>query len=261
MPWMPILASEHGGTIDLVLVLIHLVMLAALLLWGGFFAYSVVRFRRAKQPNADYDGLKSRIPYVAVALMALVEGVILVAISFPFWEEHVVAGAERAENPFEVRVLGQQFQWTVHYPGADGQFGRTLPELVEELDNPVGLDPTDPFSDDDIVARNMLYVPVNRPVVVHLSSKDVIHSFALPEFRVKQDAIPGMRIPVTFTATMTTAELREMTGNDRRDFEIACAQLCGLGHFQMRGFVRVVQQDEFDAWYQNRLEIKREYED
>lgn len=261
MPWMPILASEHGDTIDLVILLTHLVMLAAFVAWGGFFAFAVFRFRGSKNPAADYDGLKSRLPYVAVALMAIAEGVILLAVSFPFWDSHVVAGAERAENPFEVRVLGQQFQWNIHYPGKDSEFGRTAPELVDELENPVGLDSSDPLGEDDITARNMLYVPVNRPVVVYVSSKDVIHSFNLPEFRVKQDAIPGMRVPLTFTATMTTAELRELTGNDRRDFEIACAQLCGLGHFQMRGFVRVVEQSEFDEWYENRLEIKREYGD
>lgn len=261
MPWMPILASEHGGTIDLVILLIHVVMLVAFIAWGGFFAFAVFRFRRSRQPKADYDGLKSRVPYVAIGLMALVEGIILLTISFPFWESHVVAGAENAENPFEVRVLGQQFQWNVHYPGKDGQFGRTDPTLVDEMENPIGLDDRDPLGEDDVTARNMLYVPVNRPVVVHLSSKDVIHSFNLPEFRVKQDAIPGMRVPVTFTATMTTDQLRELTGNDRRDFEIACAQLCGLGHFQMRGFMRVVEADAYEAWYENRLEIKREYGD
>lgn len=261
MPFLPILASEHGGTIDLVIVLIHVVMLLAFIAWGGFFAYAVFRFRKSKNPSANYDGLKTKAPYIAVAAMALAETVILVTISFPFWEEHVVAGAERAQNPFQVRVLGQQFQWNIHYPGKDGQFGRTDPFLVDELDNPVGLDPSDPLGEDDITARNMLYVPLNRPVVVYVSSKDVVHSFNVPEFRVKQDAIPGMRIPVAFTATMSTAELRELTGDDRRDFEIACAQLCGLGHFQMRGFVRVVEQAEFEEWYENRLEIKREYSD
>ena len=155
----------------------------------------------------------------------------------------------------------QQFQWNVHYPGLDGAFGRTNPALVDELDNPVGLDKDDPLGEDDVTSRNMLYVPVNRPVVVQVSSKDVIHSFNLPEFRVKQDAIPGMRVPVLFTPTMTTKALREMTGDDKRDFEIACAQLCGLGHFQMRGFVRVVEQGEYEEWYENRLEIKREYGD
>lgn len=261
MPGMPILASEHGSTIDLVVLLTHVVMLIAFLAWGGFYAAALIKFRRSKNPAADYDGLKSKAPYVAIGLMALAEGIILLAISFPFWDDYIVEGAERVEDPFEVRVLGQQFQWNVHYPGKDGQFGRTDPALVDELDNPVGLDDSDPLGEDDITARNMLYIPVNRPVVAHISSKDVIHSFNLPEFRVKQDAIPGMRVPVAFTATMTTAQLRELTGNDRRDFEIACAQLCGLGHFQMRGFVRVVEPAEFDEWYENRLEIKREYSD
>jgi cytochrome c oxidase subunit 2 len=258
---MPILASEHGGTIDLVILLIHLVMLAAFIAWGTFFVVSIVKFRRSKHPKADYDGLKSRLPYVAIAVMAFAEAVVLLAISLPFWHHYIVSGAEHTENPFEVRVIAQQFQWNIHYPGEDGAFGRTDPALVDELDNPVGLDSEDPLGEDDVTARNMLYIPVNRDVVVYVSSKDVIHSFNLPEFRVKQDAIPGMRVPITFKATMTTDELRAQTGNDRRDFEIACAQLCGLGHFQMRGFVRVVEQGAYDEWYENRLEIKREYGD
>ncbi len=261
MPYLPILASDQGGTIDYVILLIHIVMGISLLGWGAFFVYPLVRFRQSKNPKANYDGLKSKLPFVAIAVMALVEAVILLAVSLPYWEHHVVAGAEHAENPFEVRVIGQQFQWNIHYPGLDAVFGQTDPTLVDELDNPVGLALDDPAGEDDITTRNMMYVPVNRDVVVHLSSKDVIHSFFVPEFRVKQDAIPGMRVPMTFTPTMTTDELRSVTGIDTRDFEIACAQLCGLGHFQMRGFVRVVEQEAFDAWYQNRLEIKREYAD
>lgn len=261
MPGMPLIASEHGGTIDYVILLIHVLMLVALLAWGGFFVFALFKFRRKKHPVADYDGLKSKWPYIAIGAMAVAETILLIGISLPFWHTQIVAGAQFAENPFEVRVIGQQFQWNIHYPGNDGVFGRTSPDLVDELDNPVGLDNDDPAGEDDITTRNMLYVPLNRDVIAHVSSKDVIHSFNLPEFRVKQDAIPGMRVPVTFTPTMSTEELRERTGIETRDFEIACAQLCGLGHFQMRGFVRVVSEAEFATWYENRLEIKREYGD
>ena len=98
----------------------------------------------------------------------------------------------------------------------------------------------------------LLRVPVDRPVVVHLTTKDVIHSFSLPEFRVKQDVIPGMSIPVHFTPTMTTAALRETTGNSRRTFEIVCAQLCGLGHYNMKGLMFVETQEEVQDWLSKR---------
>ena len=101
---------------------------------------------------------------------------------------------------------------------------------------------------DDVTTLNQLYLPANRPVIVKLRSKDVIHSFNVPEFRVKQDAIPGLTIPIWFIPNVTTAEMRARSGNPEFQYEIACAQLCGLGHFRMRGFVTVETPDEFQKW-------------
>ena len=134
-----------------------------------------------------------------------------------------------------VRIVAEQFAWNVHYPGADGQFGRTDPALIDPA-NPLGLDRRAPYAADDVVKVNQVAVPINRPVVVQLSAKDMIHSFGVPAMRVKQDAIPGMMIPVWFTPTV------------RGDFDIACSQLCGLGHYRMRGVVKVMTSDEFQAW-------------
>ncbi len=101
---------------------------------------------------------------------------------------------------------------------------------------------------DDVTTVNQLYLPVDKPVLIYLSSKDVIHSFALPEMRVKQDAIPGLRFPVWFKPTVTTAEMRQTKGKDDFNYEIACAQLCGNGHSRMRGFYTILPQEEYDAW-------------
>ena len=123
----------------------------------------------------------------------------------------------------------------MHYPGPDGKFGRRDIKLVA-AENPIGLDRTDPDAKDDVTMINQLNLPVDKPILVHLSSKDVIHSFGLIEMRVKQDAIPGMDIPVWFIP------------NKIGEFEIACSQLCGLGHYRMRGFVSVKSQGDYDAW-------------
>jgi len=144
-------------------------------------------------------------------------------------------------------VIGEQFAWNVHYPGPDGKFGRTRPELVS-ADNPIGLDRRDPDAKDDVTTINQLNLPVGRPVLVRLSTKDVIHSFGLYEMRVKQDAIPGMSIPVWFIPTVTTAEMRQRLGKSDFDYEITCSQLCGLGHFRMRGFVTIQSEAEYRAW-------------
>jgi cytochrome c oxidase subunit II len=134
-----------------------------------------------------------------------------------------------------VRVVGEQFSWNIHYPGPDRKFGRTDISKVT-ADNPLGLDRADPAAKDDITTINQLYLPVDRPALVHLSSKDVIHSFGLYEMRVKQDAVPGMSIPVWFVPTRTG------------DYEITCSQLCGLGHFRMRGFITIQSDAEFKKW-------------
>jgi cytochrome c oxidase subunit 2 len=127
-------------------------------------------------------------------------------------------------------------------------FGRTDIKLIDLQLNALGLDRSDPNAKDDVTTVNQLYLPVNRPVIVRLRSKEVIHSFGVPEFRVKQDAIPGLTIPIWFIPTITTADMRTQTGNPQFQYEIACAQLCGLGHARMRGFVTVQSAEEFQKW-------------
>jgi len=254
----PLLASQHGGRIDDFIVFLHVVMLLAFTGWGAWYLTALVRFRKKRNPRADYQGIGNRLPFIPIAVMAIAEFLLLFGFALPFWHEHVVSASDEPDA-FEVRVIGQQFQWNVHYPGPDGVFGRTDPALVDDVLNGIGLDKDDPAGKDDIATLNQLHLPVGVPVRVYLNSKDVIHSFFLPEFRVKQDAVPGMRIPVKFTPTMTTAEFREQTGNPERDFQIACAQLCGINHYTMRGFVTVETREEFDAWYAAQLEQKNQY--
>jgi cytochrome c oxidase subunit 2 len=122
--------------------------------------------------------------------------------------------------------------------------------------NPLGLDRNDPDGKDDITTINQLNLPVDRPVLVHLSSKDVIHSFSLYEMRVKQDAIPGLQIPVWFIPTVTTAEMRQKIGKADFDYEIACSQLCGLGHFRMRGFMTIQSAADYQKWMADQVKEK-----
>jgi cytochrome c oxidase subunit 2 len=260
MDWLPfpLIASDHGGAIQRFIVITHVIMFAAFVGWGAWYIAALVRFRRKKNPTADHDGIRTSLPYLPVAIMAGLEAVLLAGFALPFWHRQIDA-AEDAADVFVVRVVGQQFQWNVHYAGADGVFGRTDSMLVDDVLNTIGLDHDDPASKDDITTLNQLHLPAGRPIRINLSSKDVIHSFFLPEFRVKQDAIPGMFVPVRFTPTMTTAEFREKTGEAERDFEIACAQLCGINHHTMRGFVTIEPHEEFDAWYAAQLEQKKQY--
>lgn len=251
-PWMTPIGSEHGPAIDHLMWMVHILMAVLFIGWGALFVYMLIRFHRSRNPRADYHGTRSHASRWAEAAVAVAEGVLLIGFSIPLWHQRV--GAEpRPTDALTVDVIAEQFAWNIHYPGPDGIMGRREPELVDLQMNPVGLDPEDPYGKDDVVVLNQLHLPVDEPVVIRLSSKDVIHSFYLPEMRVKQDAIPGMQIPLWFTPTLTTAEMRQQTGNEEFQYELACAQLCGITHYNMRAILTVETREEFDAWIDSRL--------
>jgi len=254
---LPEVASAHGADIDHINVLVHWLMAALFVGWGSFFIWLLVRFRRGRNPRAEYKGIQTKAGSWLEGGVAVAEAILLVGFSIPLWHQRVEAFPAEAEATV-VRVVGEQFAWNVHYPGPDGVFGRADLELVDTETNPLGLDSEDPAGKDDVTTINQLYLPVDKPTIIHLSSKDVIHSFMLNELRVKQDAVPGVDIPVWFVPTVTTAEYRERKGDESVNFEIACAQLCGLGHYRMRGFLNVLPQDEFDAWMDEQVALAQE---
>src|SRR6185503_6507485 len=247
---MPPLASAHGGQIDSLISWIHIFMFVLFVGWGAFFIYVLVRFRKSRNPVADYTGVTSNASKYSEIAVALIEAVLLIGFAIPLWAARI--GDLPAENEaLVVEVTGEQFAWNMHYAGPDGKFGRTDITLLDLQSNPLGLDRNDPAGADDITMVNQLFLPVNRPIIVKLRSKDVIHSFGVPEFRVKQDAIPGLTIPIWFIPNVTTAEMRTKLGKAEFQYEIACAQLCGLGHAKMRGFVTVQTAEEFQKWLED----------
>lgn len=233
--WLPPLASEHGAGIDR---MIHYLLLTV----GGLFVvghlvlgYFIWRFSREGRVTYRLASPKAerRWSLIPILLMTLIaEGGVFV-LGLPVWAKFYAAAAPPEAVPVE--VTAEQFAWNIRYPGQDGIFGRTDPQLIS-LDSPLGLDKNDPAAKDDIVILNELYLPVNRPVRIRLRSKDTLHSFFLPHQRVKQDAVPGMTIEIWFVPTEVGT------------YEIACAELCGFGHFQMRGLLRVMLPKEFEKW-------------
>jgi len=232
---MPVAASAHAGEIDQMMVLVHWLMLVLFVGWSIFFVYVLVRFRSGANPQANYRGVKGRWSTWVEGGVLVAEIVLLAFFSIPFWTRNVDAAPPPENQATVVRVVAEQFAWNVHYPGADGRFGRTEVSLVS-ADNPLGLDRKDPDAKDDITTINQLNLPIDRPALVHLSSKDVIHSFGLYEMRIKQDAVPGLEMPVWFVPTRAG------------EYEIACSQLCGLGHYRMRGFITVQSAADYTKW-------------
>ena len=231
----PVVASAHGHDIDMMIYLVHILMAILFVGWGIFFITALVKFNKWWHPKANYTGVTSHVSTQLEVLVAVIEIILLVGFSIPFWAKQVNALPDRPDK-IEVKILAEQFAWNVHYPGADGIFGKTDLKYFDKQSNPLGLDPKDPNGKDDIATINQLHLPIGHPVIIHLSSRDVMHSFKVPVMRVTQDIIPGMSIPTWFTPTKTGK------------FEIACAQLCGLGHYRMKGYLTIDTDEEFKAW-------------
>jgi cytochrome c oxidase subunit 2 len=229
--FLPTAASAHAAQIDLVITLVHGLMLLLFAGWSVYFVYVLFRFRSGRQKEPHPAGAIGRLALTTEVGVVIAEVALLVLVALPLWYQRT--GAQPADaNAIVVRVIAEQFAWNVHYPGADGRFGTTSIRRITGS-NPIGLDRTSPFGADDIVLLSEIHLPVNRPVIVQLSSKDVIHSFGVAAMRVKQDAIPGEFTPIWFTPTQTGT------------FEIACSQLCGLGHYKMRGVIKVESEDDY----------------
>lgn len=240
--WLPPQASAHAAEIDLVLVLVHWLMLVLFAGWGAYFVWVLVRFRERPGVPQDHSAAadQASVPRGRPALwseigIVVAEGMLLVAIALPLWFRQTTPPPASDPAAVVVRVVAEQFAWNVHYPGADGRFGETSVTLVSPS-NPVGLDRSSPNGADDLVTLNDLHLPIGRPVEIRLSSKDVIHSFGVPAMRVKQDATPGLLSPVWFTPTLAGK------------FDIACSQLCGLGHYRMKGIITVESDSEYRAF-------------
>ena len=237
-PHLPprIAKQPYAAQADRLINVLHVFMVALFVAWGTFFVYCLVRFRQRPGHKAVAEPVKAKISkYVEVAV-AVFEVILLVGLSIPAWGAVKNDLPTESEDPLHVRVVAEQFAWNFHYPGADGIFGRTNPEAIDLATNPVGLDPDDPNAADDF-STGEFHIPVDRKVIVWITSKDVIHSFSVPVLRVKQDAIPGMRIPMWFEAGVT--------GN----YEVACAQLCGNNHYSMKALMVVHTPAEYEEWF------------
>lgn len=230
-PWLRNTAKD----VDDLIIYVHYLMMALFVGWLAYFAYALFRFHRSRNPKADYVGVRNHASSYIEVVVALVEAVLLIFVAVPLWAK-TVDKFPNEKDATVLQIVAQQFAWNVRYPGKDGVFGKQDMKFVT-LDNPFGVDPNDPAGKDDIQVLNAVHVVVNKPVIIRLSSKDVIHSFKVIAMRVTQDAIPGMRIPIHFTPTKEGV------------YQINCAQLCGQGHASMSsGYMTVESQADFDKW-------------
>lgn len=230
--WFPPAITSFGHEVDAqfsrTLVIVGIVFVLSQLA----LAYAIFKFRDRGQRATYSEGNQTMEVLWTLATIVLFVGLGVMARNA--WAE--VHFRPAAPGALQIEVTGQQFAWNFRYPGADGKFGRLNPQLVNASGgNPLGLDPGDPDSKDDLVVPVMA-VPVNREIELMVRSQDVTHSFFVRELRLKQDAVPGMIIRVHFTAT------------EPGSYEIPCAELCGLGHYRMHSTLTVMSDAEYQKW-------------
>ncbi len=256
-------ASAHGSTLDglfnvtllftgIVFVLTHVALF--------YFAW---RYKKVKGSKGTHWAHNNTLEYIWSAIPAVVM-TYLVIEGLLAWNT-VMADVKEGDNPIEIEATGYQFAWHLRYPGADGILGTRDYKKIS-ASNPLGQEWTDAHNFDDF-HPDELWLPVNQQVRVRITARDVLHSFFLPHFRVKMDAIPGLPTYFVFTPTKTTEEYRDELRNypeynkpkdptdpdskmlwEEFNYELACAELCGKSHYSMRRLVRIVSQEEYDAW-------------
>jgi len=230
-PWWFTPKASNWGEIDSTLMLTIVVTGVAFIAVNLFIAYLVVRYRQRNGSKAAFIPEHPRLEWGLIGLTTL--GVIALLAPGLFVYSSFITAPEEA---MLVEVMGEQWRWSFRFPGADGKLGHADPKRID-FENPFGIDPTDPAAQDDILVRvSELHLPVGVPVKLQLRSKDVLHSFYVPHFRVKMDLVPGM---VTHLWLKPTRKGR---------FEIACAEFCGIGHHAMRGIVVVEGMEAFQRW-------------
>ena len=230
-PWTFTELASNWWTIDLTTNITFIVTGIAFVAVNLFMAYVIVRYRHRKGQQAEYMPEKPRLEKILIAITSI-GIVVLLAPGMFVYNELISAPAEA----MKVEVLGEQWRWSYRFAGEDGEFGATSPELIGPQ-NPYGIVPDDPAGEDDVLVQsNTVHLPLDVPIDLQIRSKDVLHNFYVPEFRVKMDAVPGMVTETWFTPTRTGT------------YDLICAEYCGRAHYNMVGEVIVEERTAFDQW-------------
>ncbi len=237
--------SEHGEQVDTMFIITTVICTIVLVVMHiGLFMFAYI-YRARPTRKAYFYPHNNTIEKIWTITPAIVL-TILVLFGFFTWRGITNVSEEDQKNALHIEVVGEQFAWTVRYPGRDGQLGERNYKLTTPL-NGLGIDFNDKKNWDDQLGSEIV-LPVNRPVRVQIGSKDILHSFYMPDFRVQMNAVPGMKTYFQFTPTVTTEEMRDRLGDYTYDYVMLCAKICGGGHYNMQKKVRIVTEEEYQAW-------------
>lgn len=238
-------ASVEGESIDTMMWItiavtgVVFIITQILLFWFSF------KYQESDKRKAYYFTHNNKLELLWTGVPAIVLTV-LVVFGLKYWFKFT---GDAPKDSQLIEITGKQYAWEIRYPGKDGVFGKKNYKLTDASKrNPLGVDWTDAASHDDIHVPTIMHAVVGKPVKLVIYSQDVIHDVGLPHFRMKMDAVPGIPTTLWFTPKWTTAEMKIRTGNPNFVYEIACDQLCGKGHYSMKGEILVESQQDFDKW-------------
>jgi cytochrome c oxidase subunit 2 len=247
-------ASVEGEKIDEMFMITTAVTGLVFLITQFLLFYFAWKYQAKEGKTAFYYPHNNKLELIWTAVPAIFLTV-LVVFGLKFWFRIT---SDAPKEAMEVEIVGKQFGWIMRYPGKDNTFGKTYFKVIsDEANNSLGQIwadneqlklKADPANYDDIVTTQTMYIVKGRPVKLIIGSRDVIHDVGLNHFRLKMDAVPGIPTTLWFTPKYTTKEMRERTGNPNFTYEISCDQMCGNGHYSMKGIIEVVTAEEFDAW-------------
>lgn len=242
------ITSEHGVITERLFwitmaITVFVFIVTQIFLFGFSFKY------RYKEGNkAHYYPHNNKLEMIWTIVPAIVLAWLIIS-GLKEWSKITGPAPEGAEV---VEVMGYQFAWAFRYPGKDGSLGDVDFRKIDAV-NQMGLDLSDRKGHDDFMPTQLV-IPKGKPVLLKIRGRDVIHSVYNPHFRMQMNAVPGMPTQFWFVPTVSTAEMRERTGNDEFNYELVCNKICGKSHFGMKGIITVLEADEYDAWYKEQQE-------
>jgi cytochrome c oxidase subunit 2 len=242
---LPVSASIEGDQYDFMFEITLIVTGVVFLITQALLFWFAFRYQSTEKRTSFYFPHNNKLELIWTTIPAIVMA-ILVAIGLRNWFN--ITSQAPADSQI-VEVIGKQFNWIIRYPGKDGEMGKRNYRLINNENNVLGMDSKDPKNADDIVLENgEIHVQVGKPIKLIIGSRDVIHDVGLPHFRFKMDAVPGITTTLWFTPKYTSDQMKEMTGNPNFVYELACDQMCGKGHYSMRGTVIVETRAQHEAW-------------
>ena len=242
--FLPEASSIHGRRTDFLFWLSMSIITVAFLITNILLFYFAWRYQHKEGRRASYYPENHKLELI----WTVVPAVVMAVLVFTGWRAWRDIMSEAPEDAQVFEIIGKQFNWIVRYPGVDNnKLGAYNYKLIDN-NNDTGIDYTDEASFDDFTSTTELHIPVDKPILLKIRARDVLHSVFIPHMRVKMDAVPGMPTRFWFVADKTTDEMRNQTGNQDFGYEIACTEVCGRGHFSMR--LRLIVEDEasWQAW-------------